>query len=242
MAFLDFLSNMDPTNIAKPKQAKLGAAPMDFSGAIAQTQNSQAYNPQLDNRAFGANISQPLGFQNFLANQYMGQAMGQGPSLAQAQLQNATEANMAAAMAQAGSMRGGNPAAMARGLVNQVGDLNQQAANQSAMLRMQEQQNALAGLGATASNMGQLQLGQGAQAQQGALAQAELGLKGLGMQNDFVSQLAQLANQRDLGKLNADQSFQGQLLARNQGIASTKGGLLGGALGGIGSAIMDKIF
>lgn len=67
------------------------------------------------------------------------QAMGQGPSLAQGQLQQATDRNIAQSMAMSASGRGPGAAGGAYQANNMAAMANQQAAADSAQLRMQEQ-------------------------------------------------------------------------------------------------------
>lgn len=93
------------------------------------------------------------GQQQAAYDQYAGLASGQGPSLAQAQLQQATDRGIAATQAAMAQGRGGNLAAMASQAVN-AGAAQQMAANQqAAMLRAQEQQAALAGMAGLAGQM-----------------------------------------------------------------------------------------
>jgi hypothetical protein len=102
-----------------------------------------------------------------LAGQLEAQAAGQGPSLAQAQLQQATDQNIAQQMALAASARGGNVGMAQRQAAQNAAAVQQQAAQQASMLRMQEQMAAREQLGGL--------LGQGRAAdQQGSIAQAEL--------------------------------------------------------------------
>jgi hypothetical protein len=90
-----------------------------------------------------------------LAQALQMQAMGQGPSLAQGQLRQATDRNIAQAMALGASQRGSNPALAQRQIALGSALANQQAAAQSAQLRMQEQMAARDQLG------GVLQSGRG---------------------------------------------------------------------------------
>jgi hypothetical protein len=78
-----------------------------------------------------------------LIQQLSQQAMGQGPSLAEAQLKSATNRNLAQQLAAAASMRGRNPAAAQRQVLMQQGDAGRQLAEQSAVARLQEQQQAM---------------------------------------------------------------------------------------------------
>lgn len=74
-----------------------------------------------------------------LANMLQAQASGQGPSLAQNQLQQANEQALKQQMALAASQRGGNLQMAQRQAAINIGDLQQQNALQSAQLAMQEQ-------------------------------------------------------------------------------------------------------
>jgi hypothetical protein len=74
-----------------------------------------------------------------LANALNMQASGQGPSLAQAQLQQANEAAVASQMAQAASQRGINPALASRAAAQNIGSIQAQNAQESAKLKLAEQ-------------------------------------------------------------------------------------------------------
>jgi hypothetical protein len=136
--------------------------------------------------------SRVAGQQNQLAETLRGQVAGQGPSLAQLQLQNATDRNTQQAAGMIASQRGLNPALAARQILTQQADINQQAANQSAQQRMQEQFGAEAQLGgllgqqrqqAVAQTAGQNQLldslGSMQQAQNNLAVQQNLGVQGI---------------------------------------------------------------
>lgn len=95
------------------------------------------------------------------------QAMGQGPSIAEAQLKSATNRNLAQQLAAAASMRGRNPAAAQRQILTAQGDAGRQLAEQSATARLQEQQQAqgqLAQQQQMADNLQQNSTSQGFQA------------------------------------------------------------------------------
>lgn len=153
------------------------------------------------------------GLNGFIAN-------GPGPSAAQAQLNNATDANMQNALALARSGRGmGGSAAGLRQAIGQNAVTQQQAANQSAALRAQEAQawqqnqlNAYGQIGGLAANarQGDIAAGQyvtGAQqANRNAADQASLGYYGL--QNQFGAQ--------QLGALGAQQQANAQGLQASQ--------------------------
>lgn len=82
-----------------------------------------------------------------LGDALMAQANGQGPSVAGSQLQQSTEMNLQAAMAQAASSRGGNLGASQYQLGNARANIQQQAAQGLAQNRIQEQMTARAQLG-----------------------------------------------------------------------------------------------
>lgn len=75
------------------------------------------------------------------------QSMGNGPSVAGSQLQQSTEMNLQAALAQAASGRGGNLGAMQYQLGANRANIQQQAAQGLAQARIQEQMAARAQLG-----------------------------------------------------------------------------------------------
>lgn len=99
--------------------------------------------PTMDQR----NSNQWRQQQQSLAQALTAQANGQGPSLAQMQLQRATDQNMSNAMALGQSLRGPSAGGQLRGIQNQQSGLSQQAAADSGMLRMQEQMAARNQLG-----------------------------------------------------------------------------------------------
>lgn len=80
--------------------------------------------------------------QQMLADALRAQMLGQGPSLAQMQLNAARDQNARMAAGAIASQRGVNPALGARLIANQQASMNQQAAGQSAMIRAQEQLSA----------------------------------------------------------------------------------------------------
>lgn len=74
-----------------------------------------------------------------LMGQLQDRASGGGPSVAQNQLQQATDQNIAQAYAMGSALQGNNQAGAAREVAYQRAGIQQQAANQSAQLRAQEQ-------------------------------------------------------------------------------------------------------
>ncbi len=113
--------------------------------------NTSAVSPIAASQLNTGNIDQVRGQQMDLYSRLKDQANGIGPSLAQAQLQQATDQNMQQALAMAASARGSNPAIQAQQAAFARAQASQQSANQAAQLRMQEQMAArqqMAGLGA----------------------------------------------------------------------------------------------
>ena len=87
------------------------------------------------------------------------QARGFGPSVAQSQLQTATERNLAAALAQAASQRGVSGGLAAREAGRQRARASQEAARQSAQIRAVESQQAQQGLTGAIQQLRQRNLG-----------------------------------------------------------------------------------
>jgi len=243
----DFQSNpwyMDWDKTGMGAQQGIGSATGGpFQGAI---QGALGQSPN-----FGQAAGQGLGMVG-QANQGLGglvsqlqqQATGQGPSLAQSQLQQATDRNANMAAGALASQRGINPALAARMITQQQANANQQAAGQSADLRMQEQMAANQQLAGVLGQ--QMQGGLGMFGQAGGLGNQFLGTVGqLGQgqqelsQKDYLSGYQRMlegamANQRQ--QMSADQinaGVQGQNAQTNGGIA---GGILGGAAGALGLA------
>lgn len=77
-----------------------------------------------------------------LVSKLTAQMNGQGPSLAQAQLQQGTDQNIAQQMAMAASARGGSLGMAQRQAAMNAAGVQQQMAGQSGILRLQEQQQA----------------------------------------------------------------------------------------------------
>lgn len=122
------------------------------------------------------------GGQQQLAGNLLGTLNGTQPSVAQQQLQNTTQGNVANAYAMAAASP--NNAGAARMAANNAGAINQQAAGQGALLRAQEVQNAQGQLGGVLSGARQQDIG--AYGQAGQLGLASLG--GLGDINKTMMQ------------------------------------------------------
>ena len=140
-------ANIDANAFKDDKESE--ARQQQFANQLASAKNRDA--PEMkaakvgnEERVKAAQIAtkaqdQTRGLQMNLANQLAAQAAGQGPSLAQSQLQNATNRNVAQAMAMAASQRGQTAGQGLRQIAQQASAANQQAAAQSAALRMEEQ-------------------------------------------------------------------------------------------------------
>lgn len=157
--------------------------------------------------------------QNVIAGQYANQAAGNGPNVAQNQLNQATGANVANTAAEMAGQRGAgaNPALIAREAAQRGAQTQQTAAGQAATLGA-EQQIAAEGAGAQLAG-NQIAQTQGATNANAASAQNE--------QN--ILQGANTANNTNQAGL-ANTTMQGQQ------------GLLGGALKGVGaiSSLFEK--
>lgn len=108
-----------------------------------------------------------------LAQQLAARAAGQGPSLADLQMREATDRNIKQQMGVLAAQRGISPGLSARLAGNQVGALNQEAARQSAMARLAEQIAAQEQLGSVLATGQQIDIA-AAQANQAAANQFAL--------------------------------------------------------------------
>jgi hypothetical protein len=195
-------------------------------------QQSQLINPVSKEQAQTAMAKQQefaiaLQGQNGIANQnaafqgYQGLANGTGPNPAQAQLAQATQANVANQAALAAGQRGAsqNVGMMARGAANQGANAQQQAAGQAATMSAQQQMQGLQGM---AGISGQ-QIGQLGQAQQN-FAQNALG--SIGNYNQAIGGLYGSQNTSDTAiQLQNDKN---------------KSGMFGGLLSGAGGILSDE--
>lgn len=160
-----------------------------------------------------------------LAQQLAQQAAGQGPSLANLQLQQATDRTLSQALAQQASA-GLNPALAQRGLLQQTSQIGQQAAGQSAQLALQEQLAARQQLGGVlgAGRAGDVQ----AQALEDQLLRAFLGA-GLSL-----DQAQFMANQeKERLRVQEELARAGLSAQKEQARLGFVGGLLGAAGAGV---------
>ncbi len=116
-------------------------------GNVATGSTSYAMGPD------GQPQQQARDWQSGLIQQLQQQASGQGPSLAQMQLQKGTDQNISQAMALGQSQRGAGQAGMLKGIQGQQAGIAQGMANDAGMLRLQEQMQAQNMLGQNLSQM-----------------------------------------------------------------------------------------
>src|SRR5207253_1677438 len=198
----------------------------------------------------GSQQGQWRGQQMGLAQALAAQANGQGPSLAQGQLRQATDQGMNQAMALGASQRGDQASTQLRGIAMNQSALQGQANADSAQMAMQEQLGARNQLGQLlAGGRGQdlAQAGQNASFQQGA-NQANLGAsmqqRGL---NDQLSQYY-MSQGMDMSKAQQQAALQLQQLNANYNLgqnqvqagayadaAKQRSGFFSNVMGGIGS-------
>jgi hypothetical protein len=189
------------------------------------------------------------GQQAYLAQQLADQSMGRGPSVAQTQLRQGTDRNLAQAYALASATP--QNAGTAREIANQRSMISQQGASDSATLALQEQLQARNQLGqvlagargqdiGVASDQAQLQqqagaANQGAQLQQSALNdQMVRYYLGMGMSLAEAQQQAQMQIQQL--QIQAQLGAAGINAGAYSSAAGANGRLAGGVLSGIGSA------
>lgn len=201
---------------------------------ITPGQTGQAYDQAQQGIQQQQAFMQALQAQNGIANQnaafqgYQGLANGTGPNPAQAQLAQATQANVANQAALAAGQRGAsqNVGMIARGAAQQGANAQQQAAGQAATMGAQQQIQGLQGMAGIAGQ----QVGNQAQATQGynQAAQSE-------QANLFGAQGAYN---------NAQAGIYNNMNTANQGVAiqnnKAQQGIFGGLLGGSGAVLSDK--
>jgi hypothetical protein len=146
--------------------------------------------------------------QTGLADLLTNQAQGWGvPTAAQGQLQRATDANISQAMALGASQRGAGHGGALRAIANQTAGAQQQAAGDSAMLRMQEQQGAQNQLGQLLSGARGQDLSQAGMAQQGAMANQSASLQQQQLNNQMVQYFTSMGMQLDQAQQAAAQAL-----------------------------------
>lgn len=149
-----------------------------------------------------ANQEQIRAQQLSLAQQLQAQASGQGPSLAQMQLQQGRDQNIATAMALAASQRGMTAGQGLRQIADQTANANQAAAQEAARLRLAEQLQAQQALQGVLSGTREQDIGL-ATNQAGLQQQANLQNAGFDQQRLLANQEAQnqfLLRQADLNQ------------------------------------------
>ncbi len=164
-------NNYDPNNI--PFSQKFNDAHNQFWGQVnVKGPNGQPMQPgdvlgTVEEKLFGGRKTDPYNRdpnanrsgdeirnqQLQLMQQLQDQAAGKGPSIAQLQLQKGGDQAMSQAMALGASQRGAGRAGALKGIANQQAKIGQGMANDSAMLRLQEQMQARTQLGTGLASM-----------------------------------------------------------------------------------------
>lgn len=166
-----------------------------------------------------------LANQSNVFNQMQGVANGTGPNPAQAQLAQATGANVANQAALMAGQRGSgaNAGMMARQIGQQGAGIQQNAAGQAATLQAQQSLNALNQMGGISTNQANQQANANNAYSNAALAAQQNQLGAVGAYNN-----AQMGMQSNINNANAG-------LAGN--VAGQQGGMFGNLMGGMGSAM-----
>lgn len=120
---------------------------IDPTGKLAMDMQAKSMNQQAYAQMDRGQADQARAQQGQLADMLMQQAQGQGPSIAQAQLQAASDQNMRQAMALGASGRGPGAMAQMKAIGDQRSQIGAQQSQDSAMLRLQEQLGARQMLG-----------------------------------------------------------------------------------------------
>lgn len=212
------------TGYAAPSQANIQTPTTSDQATNAYAQNQTALQQQ---QAFlqAVQAQNGLANQSSVYNQLQGVTNGTGPNPAQAQLAQATGANVANQAALMAGQRGSgaNAGLIARQAAQQGAATQQQAAGQAATLQANQSLNALSAQG----NLATQQAGQQANAT-GAVTSAN--------QNEQNTLLGGIAAQN-----NANVGMQSNINSANAGLANTQLGaqnnLIGNITGGVGSAL-----
>ena len=187
------------------KQGGAAAQNAQYQGLAAAQAAQQG--AQIQNQYDPRDQSQVQGTLGQLGSFYQGQMNGTGPSLASAQMQQATDQSIAAQMAAANSARGGLAGAAAQRQASQQGAAMQQnAAQQSMQGRIQEEYNAAQGM----QGVGQLSEGEQNINAQTAYQQAALQQQQQDINARSALGYGQLENQVNTEQLNAQQQQQAQ--------------------------------
>lgn len=233
-------------SIFGPTRQRVSAAFLDPSvaGQMSDFERANFYNYLREAAAAGRGVA---GQQQSLADMLAARARGEGPSIAEMQLQQTLEANRrAAAGALSAAGRSMNPALAQRLLLQQQSTLGQQAAGQGALLRAQEQLGAQQALGAQLAAMRGSEQAAFSSAGQLGLGEQKLGVEVQEAQRAREMEIA-LANQRaeqERQRLRQaqEQSITGEAQQNREAIGDvlkTGGKIAGTAIGGpLGKAMV----
>jgi len=214
----------------KAKQAALQTS--DYGNAInAAAKNGLMPTPGVvDN----SQANQARGNQNKLVAALQAAASGQGPSLAQQQVQQATNNNVAAGASQIGSVRGMNPAAQARLILQNTANQNQMAAGQSGIARTNE-------INTARGELGNVLAGQRGQDINQASTNTQLGLDTINANTSRLGVAGGLQNSQNANAItsqNGANAIDADVAKTN---AQTNAGIAGGLMGGVSGHIMGML-
>lgn len=218
---------LNGTGISGPQSANIQTPTTDKQAQTAYTGNQQAL-AQQQNFLNAVQAQNGLGNQSSVYNQLQGITNGTGPNPAQAQLAQATGANVANQAALMAGQRGSNAnvGLIARQAAQQGSQIQQQAAGQAATLQAQQSLAALQNQG----NIANTQAGQQAAAT-GAVTGAQ--------QTEQANLLNSIAQQN-----NAAVGMQSNVNSANAGLAGTIMGQQGQVAGGLmnGAGALSSMF
>lgn len=208
-----FKKTIDPFGLVvnKPKKPGLDRKPFDLAAETASAQ--EQFSPLLErSKSLAASVAPQ---REQVLKQMADAATGQGPSLAEAQLKAAQDRNLSQQLAATQASRGGSNALNTRTLLQNMGSSGRDLAQQSAIDKMQERQNAQATFMSNAGSAGE-------EAKKDIAQQYAYAVGQKTPQQAFAS--AQLAN--ETAQYQADQQMKGQLI--------------GGAASAVGAMFSDK--
>lgn len=210
-----------------PQSVALGAP---VTGQATGTSQQQAQASLAQQQALVNQLQGQNGIQNQsnVYNQLQGVANGTGPNPAQAQLAQATGANVANQAALMAGQRGSgaNVGLLAREAAQQGAGTQQQAAGQATTMQANQSLNAINSMGGLANQQASNQLNQA-----NTTSQAAQGLYNTNLQGQLAQNQQALGQQQQINNINAGSA------AANQ---ATNAAITGGVLNATGAAIGGK--
>lgn len=224
-------NSYDPTDQDQVNRTKALAPQSGFKAAGAALTPNQNYTGAINDTL--GNAQKNYDAQTANIGDLRAMASGQGPSVAQGMLHQATNENIKGVASAVGSNRSLSPAQAARIAIEGGATANNNAAGQAATMRAQEMLGAKSLLSSALSSQGGQNLGV-----LGQVAGAQQGQQSLALQNALGTQQINAGTAASNAGLQLGQQ---QLAAGvGAGNAANNAGMVGGLLNGAGAAVSDE--